>query len=71
MTQNEQVLAYIERNGSITNRDAVFDLNCYRLSARIFDLIQEGHDIQSDLVTENGKTFARYSLKKEFAETLF
>jgi len=71
MTQNELVYAYMSQNGSITQRDAVNHLNCYRLSARIFDLIQSGHSINSDMVTENGKTFARYSLKKEFAETLF
>jgi len=71
MTQCELVYAYMSKWGSITQRDAVNDLNCYRLSARIYDLIQQGHNINSENVTENGKTFARYSLKKEFAESLF
>ena len=70
MTQNEQVLAYIEQNGSITALEAV-KFGCLRLAARIHDMRQSGLQIESKDVTENGKTFARYSLKKEFAETLF
>ena len=70
MTQNEQVLAYIERNGSITALDAV-RFGCLRLAARIHDLIKSGHKIKSDMETENGKTFARYSIEKKFNEKLF
>ena len=71
MTQNEQVLSYIERNGSITTWEAIQNFRITRLSRCIGDLKEDGHDIISTPFTENGKTFARYSLKKEFAESLF
>jgi len=71
MTQNELVYTYMSQYGSITQRDAVKYLNCYRLSARIHDLIKSGHKIKSDMETENGKTFARYSIEKKFNEKLF
>ena len=70
MTQNELVYAYMSQNGSITALEAV-KFGCLRLAARIHDMRQSGLQIESKDVTENGKTFARYSLKKEFAETLF
>ena len=70
MTQNELVYTYMSQYGSITALDAV-RFGCLRLAARIHDLRQRGLRIESEDVTENGKTFARYTLKKEFAETLF
>lgn len=41
MKQEEKILAYIDRHGEITQRDA-FGLGCQRLSARIFDLRRKG-----------------------------
>lgn len=37
MTQEQKIVDYLDRHGSITQREAI-TLGCYRLSARIFDL---------------------------------
>ena len=47
-SQEERILAYIKRHGKITTLDAFTELGCARLSARIFDLRQAGHDIISE-----------------------
>jgi hypothetical protein len=45
MTQNEQVLDYMQKYGSITALDAMRDLGCMRLASRISDLKKNGHRI--------------------------
>lgn len=45
MTQNEAVLDYMKRYGSITALDAMRDLGCMRLASRISDLKKMGHKI--------------------------
>ena len=45
MTQNEQVLDYMQKYGSITALDAMRDLGCMRLASRISDLKKDGHTI--------------------------
>lgn len=37
-TNNERIIEYMKAHGSITNRDAVYDLGIFRLSARIFEI---------------------------------
>ena len=71
MTQKERVIQYIRQHGSITPRDAVFDLNIYRLADTIFQLKKKGYVF--DTVIEKGSnnygafTYARYSINE--AET--
>lgn len=48
MTQNESVLDYMKRNGSITSMEAFDKLGITRLSARIFDLRKAGEVIVQD-----------------------
>lgn len=43
--QNEMVLSYMKQFGSITPLDAMQDLGCMRLSARIKNLRDAGHPI--------------------------
>jgi hypothetical protein len=43
---------------------ALNKLGIYRLSARIFDLIKQGHRIKSEMVYEHPVKFARYKLEK-------
>lgn len=38
MTQNDEVIRYIEENGSITQREAGIDLDIWRLSERIREI---------------------------------
>ncbi len=67
MKQAERVLKYMRDFGSITQLEAIRDISCMRLAARIDDLKREGHVIRSD--TETGKNrygentrYARYRL---------
>lgn len=65
--QTEKILDYMTRFGSITPLEAMADLGCMRLAARIADLKREGYKI--DTVIEAGKNrlggvtrYARYCL---------
>jgi len=60
-SQNDKILAYIKRRGSITALDAV-RFGCLRLAARISDLRDMGFQISSKLETKRKKTYARYTL---------
>lgn len=67
MTQNEMILDYIKKNGSITNYEA-FGLGCCRLSGRIHDLRALGYPIVMRRETKknlNGKykTYGVYTLE--------
>lgn len=69
MSQKKMVLDYIRAFGSITPLDAFRDLGITRLSAIVFRLREDGHDI--DKAIEIGKNrfgnltrYARYSFGK-------
>ena len=67
-TQAREVLEYMEKNGSITILQAVYDLQMTRLSARIWEIVNKmGIPVKSESVRvkkKNGKytRVARYSL---------
>ena len=70
LTQKEMILDYLREYGSITQAEAIEEIGCYRLGARIWDLKAEGHAIKSEMVTKKnrfGKTvsYAKYSFAKE------
>ena len=50
MKQTEQILDYMKNYGGITPMDALKDIGCMRLAARIADLKREGHRIRSEKV---------------------
>ena len=60
-TQCANVLAFIRRRGSITAREAM-TFNCYRLAARVFDLIEMGHPVKKTMESHDGGQHARYHL---------
>lgn len=76
MTQNQRVLEYLKKNGSITAREASRELGVDRLSARVFDLrykpderkggIKRRYEIFTEMIevkTRYGKArVARYRL---------
>ena len=68
MNQNERVVEYMKKNDYIDPYRAVVDLSIFRLSARIFELRAEGHDIETINRTRKlpsgTKTWAEYRLKK-------
>jgi hypothetical protein len=61
-TQNEQIKAYLSKGKSITPLDALNKFGCFRLSARIKNLRDEGLNIVTKYVTKDNKTFASYSV---------
>ncbi len=73
MTQEEKILDYMERHGSITPLEAMNELGVMRLGARIYDLKESGIKIITETVkgkNRDGETtrFARYRLEKENAQ---
>jgi hypothetical protein len=64
MSQTNEILAYMSKK-PITPIEALKKFGCLRLAARINDLRDAGHFINTELVKKNGKKFARYSLIKE------
>ena len=66
-TQCQLILEYIDEFGSITPLEAMRDIGCYRLSARISDLKKKGFPIETKketVLNRRGKQsrIARYSL---------
>lgn len=67
ITQKERILQYIEKKGSITALEAVREIGCTQLSARLCELEKEGYIFNK--VTEKSKNrdgdpihYTRYSL---------
>lgn len=50
MTQSDRILAYIDRCGSITQREASEHLGVARLASRVNDLRKAGHPIIAERV---------------------
>lgn len=64
-TQTEWILDALKR-GPVTAMDALDGCGCFRLAARINDLRQAGHDIETiDRRLPNGKVVAEYHLKEK------
>lgn len=64
MSQTNEILAYLSKK-PITPIEALQRFGCLRLAARIRELRFAGHSINTELISKNGKKFARYSLIKE------
>ena len=62
MSQTHQILQYMKANGSITSIEALKHFKCFRCAARILDLRDSGHNIQTTMVYEGGKGYAKYSM---------
>lgn len=70
VSQKKMVLDYVREFGSITPFDAFKDLGITRLSAIVFNLREEGHDMHTE--REYGKNrfghstrYARYSFGRD------
>ena len=63
MTQNTKILEMLKRlSKGITAIDALEKAQCFRLAARIKNLRDAGHDIETKRESKNGKSYARYWL---------
>lgn len=70
MTQKDRVLKYMQDFGKITPLDAIREFGCLRLSARIFDLKRDGHNIISETETSKNRygdsvSYAVYRLEEK------
>jgi len=63
--QTERIKRRLKSGLSITPIEALNLFGCFRLSARILEIRQEGFDVQTELVQQGNKRFARYSLKQK------
>lgn len=68
LSKKDRVLAYLQTYGSITPKEAFIKFGLYRLGATIFELRQEGHDIETKLETKNGDRYARYIYTKSIQD---
>lgn len=67
-SQKQLILEYLRANGCITPMDAIEHCGrCFRLAARIADLLAEGHNIITDDKDSVGNpvNYAIYRLKEE------
>jgi hypothetical protein len=63
-SQNALIKGWLLNGHSITQLDALNMFGCFRLSARIANLRDEGFAVVTDMVTINDKRVARYYLQK-------
>jgi hypothetical protein len=63
-SQRAKILAYLQKGYSVTPISALEKFQCFRLGARIWDLKDKGHQIQTDMVDDKktGKRYASYRL---------
>ena len=63
-SQNALIKGWLLNGKSITPMEALNMFGCFRLSARIANLREEGLAVVTDMVTINDKRVARYYLAK-------
>jgi hypothetical protein len=64
MTQNAEIISFLQRGLPLTPLNALTRFGCHRLAARIYDLRAQGHHIESvTITTPKGKRIASYWLK--------
>jgi hypothetical protein len=64
MKQNTWILNQLKQ-APLTPMEALAGCGCFRLAARIKELRQQGHDIQTkSLILPNGKIVAQYILEQ-------
>ena len=63
-TQRDRLLSYLKQNGSITVRDAIFDLNINSPAKRVQELREMGYIIKTDwIVTDQRTRYGVYRLE--------
>lgn len=63
MSQNQRILKHIEQHGSINPLIALERYGCMRLAARISELRERGHKIETRIIkSHKNKVYAEYYL---------
>jgi len=63
-SQNKTILNWLKSGQVITQFTAASYFGIFRLSARIYDLRRQGHNIESKLQFEGSQHWSEYSIKK-------
>ena len=63
MNQSDRILDHL-RGGPITGIEALNLYGCFRLAARVNDLRKLGHDIATETVKKDKKSYASYHLRE-------
>ena len=67
--QKQQVLKWIEAHGTITQAEALTHLEVGRLASRIYNLKEDGYDIDKVMITVKNKKGKKCSVAKYFIKT--
>jgi hypothetical protein len=62
--QTKMIEQHLLNGRSITPLQALQEYGCFRLGARIWDLRNSGHIIETELIKDGRKKFAKYYIKK-------
>ena len=70
MNQREKIVLYIQKFGSISSMEAFQDLGIIRLSARIYELREEGYKFEETFKASKNRfgesvSYKRYRFQKE------
>jgi len=68
LTQKQKVLRHLQQIGALTPVQAFFDYSIMRLAAIVFDLKEDGYDIETIMLKSTNKfgepvSYAQYKLK--------
>ena len=61
MSQKTAILDMLKR-GPVTPLDALSKIGCFRLAARVRELLEDGYPIVTHIEHQGDKDFARYEL---------
>ena len=69
LTQKAKILRHLQEIGAITPVQAFFDYSIMRLATRIFELKEDGYDIETIMLKSENKfgepvRYAQYKLNK-------
>ncbi len=64
-SQTVKILNYLLKGKSITPLEALSRFKCFRLASRINEIKRSGIKISKEIVSRNGKRYAKYSIAKK------
>ena len=67
-SQRNVILKALQLGRRLTPLDALRDFSCFRLGARIYELRQAGHPIQSKMIEVEGRLHGKARVKQYWLE---
>jgi hypothetical protein len=64
-SQNKRISEWFQLGFSLTPAEGWSRFGCLRLAARVKEIRNNGLDVKTEMITENGKRFANYYLYKK------